>query len=122
MVVACSFRQHREQSGWRPPRKALQPSPALNHSACRLLALAINLDRRRDRLEALCRLQWSLPWERLPAVDGRHLSWPTVSGMVHAQAVRDAEWADNMKIPTICRYASTHRLPWALCPHALTVA
>lgn len=66
------------------------------------LAFAINLDRRPDRLEAMRKLP--LVFERLAAIDGRTLSWDAdAPGVVQPQALRDAQWAAQRSVPTICR-------------------
>lgn len=43
-----------------------------------------------------------LEWERLSAVDGRALSWDETP-CVAVQAVREAQWAAQAGVPTICR-------------------
>ncbi len=70
-----------------------------------VLAIAINLDRRTDRLQALRRHEALRGWERLAASDGRDLSWDALQadGLVHAAAVREARWALAHRVPTICR-------------------
>ncbi len=68
------------------------------------LVLVINLERRADRLRALRKLEWSVMWERLPAIDGRALSWSSIdASLVHPQAVREAQYAESQGLPTICR-------------------
>ena len=74
-----------------------------------MLAIAINLDRRTDRLQALRRHEALRGWERLAASDGRDLSWDALQagGLVHAAAVREARWALAHRVPTICRAAGS---------------
>ena len=50
-------------------------------------------------------LRLPFEWERLDAVDGRTLEWASLAAqrLVHADAVRDAQWAEQRSVPTICR-------------------
>jgi GR25 family glycosyltransferase involved in LPS biosynthesis len=75
------------------------------------LILVINLERRPDRVAALLKLKLPFEWSRLDAVDGRALSWSALAsgggspyaGLVHADAVREAQFAEQRGLPTICR-------------------
>lgn len=72
------------------------------------LVLAINLERRADRIERLRKLDWSVKWERLPAVDGRLLSWDSVDcSLIHPEAAREAAYAEAQTLPTICRHTGS---------------
>ena len=124
--MSCNTSTTAQRVSWRPPRRFPTGLPIMARSTppkCtppageaskealaaptgvppKYLALAINLDRRADRLAAMGLLGWSLPWQRLPAVDGRALSWASLSSDVHAEAIREAEWAEEKQMPTICR-------------------
>jgi GR25 family glycosyltransferase involved in LPS biosynthesis len=89
-------------SSWRAARR---PRAAKGGGARGRLSVAINLDRRPDRLAALGRLDELRGWERLAATDGRELSWRALAddGLVHADAIREAQWAEQHSVPTICR-------------------
>jgi len=69
------------------------------------LVLAINLDRREDRLKSLQALPWGLELERLAAVDGRTLSWDALveDGSVSRPGADEARYAEVHALPTICR-------------------
>ena len=120
--AAAKTRRACARSCWRPPRRTtaaasaaipaaipataeqstptapVPPSPAPLH-------LVINLARRADLLAALQRLPLGVPWERLDAVDGRSLTWDSIGAMgaLHADALREARWAESEDVPTICR-------------------
>lgn len=92
-----------------PPQRAHWVKPDGTGSFCAAsstgpLLLVINLDRRADRIEQLNRLNFRMRWERLPAVDGRALSWSTINkSLIHPQALQDATYAESKALPTICR-------------------
>lgn len=70
------------------------------------LVLVINLDRRADRLEAVQALDWDgVRVEKMAAVDGSSLSWDELvdRGVVHEEAAKQARWAADEDVPTICR-------------------
>ena len=69
------------------------------------LVMAINLDRRSDRLETLMALPWELSVVRLSAVDGRTLSWDALvrDGSVSEEGAAEAQYAEKEGLPTICR-------------------
>lgn len=67
------------------------------------MALVVNLARRSDRIVALKKLQLPFEWERLDACDGRNLAWNSLSDRIHADAIREAVWAEKQEVPTICR-------------------
>lgn len=70
------------------------------------MVLVINLDRRTDRLEAVQALDWDgVRVEKMAAVDGSLLGWDELvdRGVVHDDAAKQARWATDEAVPTICR-------------------
>lgn len=67
------------------------------------MALVINLARRADRMKKLGELGLPFDYARLDAIDGRTLSWENLSNDIHADAIREAQWAAERAVPTICR-------------------
>ncbi|KAL1524133.1 hypothetical protein AB1Y20_019042 [Prymnesium parvum] len=141
--MASCVSSWRASHSWRTPRPPAPRSPAPRTSATCVssvpvvrpppsslpLALLINLSRRSDRLLAMRRLPWALAWERVDAIDGRGLSWEQLRAdrRVHRDAIREGEWAEAERVPTICRKtgsfsphltlaavgcALSHRLAW----------
>ena len=74
------------------------------------LVLAINLDRRPDRLEALTAHDWGdLSLERMAAVDGKKLEWDALvrDGHVTEEGAKEARYTEAEQLPTICRHTSS---------------
>ena len=103
-----------ERGDWRGPRRARSagtcsadtPAKSLvpKLAASRMLGLVINLARRKDRLARMRELRLPFDWQRLEAIDGRTLSWAKLQsdGLLHADAVKEAKWAEARAVPTIC--------------------
>ena len=126
---SCVARSHASAGAWREARRAAYAAKARSNpgststaqptgrNAASLsgkegapLVIVINLARRPDRLSALSGRGLPFEWERLEAVDGRQLSWSALSshgteysGLVHPEAVAQAMWAEEQRMPTICR-------------------
>jgi len=69
------------------------------------LVLIINLDRRSDRLDKVLKMPWGLAPTRLPAIDGNTLTWDglVADGKLSEAAAADSRWAEERKLPTVCR-------------------
>ena len=67
------------------------------------LVMVINMARRSDRLRRLRHvLRGTLDWERVDAVDGHALTWKEVAEYVSVEALEEARWAEQKRLPTIC--------------------
>lgn len=127
-MADCCAHGTRRAGAWRPARRARdptaakasvvsstsgasEPARARPKPSVSALTLVINLERRPDRIAALHKLKLGFAWERLDAVDGRALSWDALgaggsspyAGLVQADAIREAAWAAQHNMPTICR-------------------
>jgi len=97
-LLPWNTRRAAGRGSWTVRRKVVYQGSAA------LLAYVINLDCRADRLSQSQKLEWKVQLERVPAVDGKLLSWDCLpAGTLHEEALHNAILAERRNIPTICR-------------------